>query len=91
MLATVLMQFFGRAATPWPAVFSARPTGYNGDGVKLRKSDVHGQIRHHSSISMTFCALVREDHKADLIDGIIYLASPDNTDANRLNGGSIRY
>ncbi len=33
-----------------------------------------------------FCALVREDQKADLIDGIIYMASPDNTDANRLNG-----
>ncbi|MCL4191561.1 MAG: Uma2 family endonuclease [Thermoguttaceae bacterium] len=33
-----------------------------------------------------FCALVREDQKADLIDGIIYMASPDNTDANRLSG-----
>jgi Uma2 family endonuclease len=31
-----------------------------------------------------FCALVREDQKADLIDGVIYMASPDNTDANEV-------
>jgi Uma2 family endonuclease len=31
-----------------------------------------------------FCALVKEKEKADLIDGVIYMASPDNTDANRL-------
>jgi Uma2 family endonuclease len=31
-----------------------------------------------------FCELVGEDKKADLIDGEIYMASPDNTDANDL-------
>jgi Uma2 family endonuclease len=31
-----------------------------------------------------FCALVREDQKADLIDGVIYMASPENIDANDL-------
>jgi Uma2 family endonuclease len=31
-----------------------------------------------------FCALVREDQKADLLDGVIYMASPENTDANEL-------
>jgi Uma2 family endonuclease len=31
-----------------------------------------------------FCALIREDQKADLIDGVIYMASPANTDANDL-------
>ncbi len=31
-----------------------------------------------------FCVLVNEDQKADLIDGVIYMASPDNTDANEL-------
>ncbi|MBI1915543.1 MAG: Uma2 family endonuclease [Planctomycetes bacterium] len=31
-----------------------------------------------------FCALVREDQKADLIDGVIYLASPESTDLNAL-------
>jgi Uma2 family endonuclease len=31
-----------------------------------------------------FCFLVKEDQKADLIDGVIYMASPDNTDANEL-------
>jgi Uma2 family endonuclease len=31
-----------------------------------------------------FCALIREDQKASLIDGVIYMDSPDNTDANKL-------
>ncbi len=31
-----------------------------------------------------FCALVPDGQKADLIDGVIYVASPDNTDANSL-------
>jgi Uma2 family endonuclease len=33
-----------------------------------------------------FCALVPDGQKADLIDGVIYLASPDNTDAADING-----
>jgi Uma2 family endonuclease len=33
-----------------------------------------------------FCHLVREDQKADLIDGVIYMASPENIDANNLFG-----
>ncbi|HZT79733.1 MAG TPA: Uma2 family endonuclease [Gemmataceae bacterium] len=33
-----------------------------------------------------FCAMVREDQKADLINGVIYVASPENTDANELFG-----
>jgi Uma2 family endonuclease len=31
-----------------------------------------------------FCCLVQEDQKADLIEGVIYMASPDNTRANEL-------
>ncbi len=31
-----------------------------------------------------FCEMVREDQKADLINGEIYMASPENTDANEL-------
>jgi Uma2 family endonuclease len=31
-----------------------------------------------------FCERVREDQKADLLDGVIYMASPENTDANKL-------
>jgi Uma2 family endonuclease len=31
-----------------------------------------------------FCVLIRADQKADLIDGVIYMASPENIDANRL-------
>ena len=33
-----------------------------------------------------FCLLVQDGQKADLIDGVIYMASPDNNDANRLCG-----
>jgi len=33
-----------------------------------------------------FCALVKEHEKADLIDGVIYIASPENTDANEIGG-----
>jgi hypothetical protein len=32
-----------------------------------------------------FCLLIDDGRKADLIDGVIYMASPDNTDANELN------
>jgi Uma2 family endonuclease len=31
-----------------------------------------------------FCDLIREDQKADLIDGVIHRASPENTDANEV-------
>lgn len=31
-----------------------------------------------------FCKLIREDQKADLIDGVIYMASPENVDDNEL-------
>jgi Uma2 family endonuclease len=33
-----------------------------------------------------FCAIIREDQKADLIDGVIYMASPESTEANDLFG-----
>jgi Uma2 family endonuclease len=32
-----------------------------------------------------FCVLVKDGEKADLIDGVIHMASPDNTDANKLS------
>lgn len=31
-----------------------------------------------------FCAMVRDDQKGDLIDGAIYMASPENIEANEL-------
>ena len=31
-----------------------------------------------------FCSLVRDGQKGDLIDGVIYMASPENTEANSL-------
>src|SRR6516225_10140221 len=33
-----------------------------------------------------FCSVVPDGQKADLIDGVIYMASPDNTDAADLFG-----
>ena len=33
-----------------------------------------------------FCTLVNNGKKADLIDGVIFMASPDNLEANELNG-----
>jgi Uma2 family endonuclease len=32
-----------------------------------------------------FCVLVKDGQKGDLINGVIYMASPDNTDANELS------
>lgn len=33
-----------------------------------------------------FCALMKADDKADLIEGVIYMTSPENTQANKLFG-----
>jgi Uma2 family endonuclease len=43
-------------------------------------------IRTGSFTYDDFCALVGDRQKGDLIDGVIYVASPDNTDANDLSG-----
>jgi Uma2 family endonuclease len=32
-----------------------------------------------------FCRLIKDGEKGDLINGVIYMSSPDNTDANQLN------
>ncbi len=37
-----------------------------------------------------FCALVHEDQKADLIDGVIYMASPENIENYNLFGWLLR-
>ena len=34
-----------------------------------------------------FLAMVRPDQKADLLDGVIYMASPKGTDHNKLEIG----
>jgi Uma2 family endonuclease len=44
------------------------------------------KTRAHRWTYDDFCALIREDQKADLIDGVIYMASPENIDASRLFG-----
>ena len=44
------------------------------------------KLRHRSGVFTydDFCTLVKDGQKADLIDGVIYMASPDNTDAGDL-------
>jgi Uma2 family endonuclease len=37
-----------------------------------------------------FCLLVKEDEKADLIDGVIYMASPESIEGNELVGWLFR-
>jgi len=37
-----------------------------------------------------FCLLIKDGQKGDLIDGVIYMASPENTDANDLFGWLFR-
>jgi Uma2 family endonuclease len=41
-------------------------------------------VRSRAVTFEEFCLLVKDGQKADLIDGVIYMASPDNTDANDL-------
>jgi Uma2 family endonuclease len=43
-------------------------------------------VAHRSGVFTydDFCALVHDDQKADLIDGVIYMASPENREANDL-------
>ena len=40
---------------------------------------------HNTLTFEDFCFLVKDGQKADLIDGVIYMASPDNTEAFRLS------
>jgi Uma2 family endonuclease len=42
------------------------------------------EIKSKAVTFKEFCVVVKEDQKADLIDGVIYMASPENTDANEL-------
>jgi Uma2 family endonuclease len=45
-------------------------------------------VAHRSGVFTyrDFCAIVQDDQKADLIDGVIYMASPENLEANDLFG-----
>ena len=38
-------------------------------------------LRHDDTTFEEFLDLIEDGQKADLIDGVIYMASPDNTDA----------
>ncbi len=54
-------------------------------GAERRTKPAHGSIanKSHSYTFDDFCVLVKDGEKADLIDGVIYMASPDNIDAYR--------
>ena len=43
-----------------------------------------GAVRTDEYTFANFSELVAEDRKADLLDGVIYMASPENTDSNEL-------
>src|SRR5260370_40933457 len=43
-----------------------------------------GAVRLAGFTFRDFCVLVKDGRKADLLNGVIYMASPDNTDANAL-------
>lgn len=49
-----------------------------------RKQPMNVTNRHGINTFEDFCATIRSDQKADLIDGVIYMASPENTEANDL-------
>jgi len=51
---------------------------------------VNREIKRKACTFEEFCFLVKHGQKADLIEGVIYMASPDNTDANRLNKWLLR-
>jgi Uma2 family endonuclease len=44
------------------------------------------RIQRHKATVEEFCVLVRRDQKADLVDGIIYLAPPESLEANSFLG-----
>jgi Uma2 family endonuclease len=50
------------------------------------EADMRSVTRQRPYTFEDFCLLVKDGQKGDLIDGVIYVASPDNTDANELNG-----
>jgi Uma2 family endonuclease len=45
---------------------------------------MHMLTRNQAVTFDEFCVLIKEGQKADLIDGVIHMASPENTDANAL-------
>jgi Uma2 family endonuclease len=57
---------------------SSQPCDEPGEGA------VNPKLERHLRTFEEFCGAVREDQKADLIDGVIYMASPENTDANEI-------
>src|SRR5437868_13518614 len=54
--------------------------------MRFRRSAMKLRERKGTVTFEEFCRTVREDEKADLIDGVIYMASPENTEANDLYG-----
>jgi Uma2 family endonuclease len=52
---------------------------------KERRSQVMGVETNGKQYTFEeFCFLIKEDQKTDLIEGVIYMSSPENTDANDL-------
>src|SRR5690242_3011734 len=67
--------------------YDERTTGGRG----FQEVENMGIITRRNSLTFDdFCVLVKDGQKGDLIEGVIYMASPDNTDANALEGWLIR-
>src|SRR5437870_2353592 len=45
---------------------------------------MHATVKSRAVSFEDFCFLVKDGEKADLIDGVIYMASPENLEANSL-------
>jgi Uma2 family endonuclease len=59
-----------------------RSPEFSNDGAEEESMAIATRIKPYTFEE--FCELVKDGQKADLIDGVIYMASPDNTDANDL-------
>src|SRR5271168_2737566 len=63
----------------------SRQTTQPGAERTTRKERTPTASGSHKCTFDDFCFLVKDGQKADLIDGVIYMASPDSSDAFRLN------
>ena len=63
---------------------SSPHTSHSGAERRTKKAQSASSTAAHKYTFDDFCILVKDGQKADLIDGVIYMASPDNFEANDL-------
>jgi Uma2 family endonuclease len=62
---------------------TVRSTSASGAERRTKSAHTGTAGKHYQYTFEDFCFLVKDGQKADLIDGVIYMASPDNIDAYR--------